>query len=110
MECTQDAVARARKGKRPTFVEALTYRWRGHGGAGDDSASGYRDPEEVKHWEQFCPINGLYDYLITMNLYSKKDKDFAEKKIKEEIEKAFEHAISSSNPQEMDLYTHVYSQ
>lgn len=109
-ECTQEAVARARKGKGPTFVEALTYRWRGHGGAGDDSASGYRDPEEVKHWEQFCPINGLYDYLITMNLYSKKDKDFAEKKIKEEIEKAFEHAISSSNPQEMDLYTHVYSQ
>ena len=45
-----------------------------------------------------------------MNLYSKKDKDLAEKKIKEEIEKAFEHAISSSNPQEMDLYTHVYSQ
>ena len=78
-ECTQEAVARARKGKGPTFVEALTYRWRGHGGAGDDSASGYRDPEEVKHWEQFCPINGLYDYLITMNLYSKKDKDFAEK-------------------------------
>ena len=109
-EYTQEAVARARKGKGPTFIEALTYRWRGHGGAGDDSASGYRDPEEVKHWEQFCPINGLYDYLITMNLYSKKDKDSAEKKITEEIEKAFEHAISSSNPQEMDLYTHVYSQ
>ena len=30
--------------------------------------------------------------------------------IQEEIQNAFEHAISSSNPQERDLYTHVYSQ
>ena len=109
-EATQEAVKKARKGEGPTFIEAKTYRWRGHGGAGDDSASGYRDPEEVKHWEQCCPINGLYDYLIKMNLYDEAEKDLAEKEIKEEIEIAFEHAISSPNPQEMDLYTHVYSQ
>ena len=109
-ESTQEAVARARKGEGPTFIEALTYRWRGHGGAGDDSASGYRDPKEVKHWEQYCPINGFYNYLVKRNLYSKTEKDLVEEKIKEEIEKAFEHATSSLNPQEMDLYTHVYSQ
>ena len=109
-ESTQEAVSRARKGGGPTFIEALTYRWRGHGGAGDDSASGYRDPEEVTHWEQYCPINGLYDYLNKIGLYSEKDKSSTEKEIQEEIQNAFEHAISSSNPQERDLYTHVYSQ
>ncbi len=109
-DSTQEAVARARKGDGPTFIEALTYRWRGHGGAGDDSASGYRDPEEVQHWEQYCPVDGFYDYLIKMNLYSKAEKDLAEKEIKEEIEEAFDFAISSPNPQEIDLYTHVYSQ
>ena len=109
-DSTQEAVARARKGEGPTFIEALTYRWRGHGGAGDDSASGYRDPKEVQHWEQYCPIDGFYDYLIKKNLYSKAEKDLAEKEIKEEIEEAFDFAISSPNPQEIDLYTHVYSQ
>ena len=107
---TQEAVIRARKGEGPTFIEALTYRWRGHGGAGDDSASGYRDPKEVQHWEQYCPIDGFYDHLIKMNLHSKAEKDLAEKEIKEEIEEAFDFAISSPNPQEIDLYTHVYSQ
>jgi len=96
-EATQEAVARARRGDGPTFIEALTYRWRGHGGAGDDSASGYRDPEEVRHWEQHCPVNGFYDYLIKMNLYSEAERDLADKEIMEEIKEA-------------DLYTHVYSQ
>ena len=43
---TQEAISRARNGVMAQhFIEALTYRWRGHGGAGDDSASGYRDPK-----------------------------------------------------------------
>ncbi len=109
-EATQEAIVRARKGEGPTFIEALTYRWRGHGGAGDDSASGYRDPEEVRHWEQYCPVNGFYDYLVNENLYSAVEKDLAEKEIGEEIQEAFEFAIASPNPEEKDLYTHVYSQ
>ncbi len=109
-EATREAVARARKGDGPTFIEALTYRWRGHGGAGDDSASGYRDPEEVRHWEQYCPVDGFYDYLVKENLYSEAEKNLAEKEIGEEIQEAFEFAISSPNPEEKDLHTHVYSQ
>jgi pyruvate dehydrogenase E1 component alpha subunit len=109
-QATQEAVARARKGEGPTFIEALTYRWRGHGGAGDDSASGYRDPEEVRHWEQYCPVDVFYDYLAKENLYSEAEKDLAEKEIGEEIQEAFEFAISSPNPEEKDLHTHVYSQ
>ena len=109
-ETSQKAVARARKGEGPTFIEALTYRWRGHGGAGDDSASGYRDPEEVRHWEQYCPINTFYDYLVDMKLYDEAGKSLAESEIKEEIQEAFEFAIASPDPEEKDLYTHVYSQ
>ena len=108
-EATQKAVARARNGEGPTFIEALTYRWRGHGGAGDDSASGYRDPEEVRHWEKNCPVHGLYDYMVKENLYSEDEKEGIEKEIKAEIQEAFEFAISSPNPEEKDLYTHVYS-
>ena len=107
---TQEAVSRARMGDGPTFIEALTYRWRGHGGAGDDSASGYRDPKEVSHWEKYCPVDSFYDYLIKESLYNETEKELAEKEIREEIQEAFNFAISSPNPAEKDLYSYVYSQ
>jgi acetoin:2,6-dichlorophenolindophenol oxidoreductase subunit alpha len=109
-ESTQEAIHRARNGGGPTFIEALTYRWRGHGGAGDDSSSGYRDPQEVRHWENYCPIEGFYDFLVELNYYNENERKKDKKNIDEEIAKAFEHAISSPNPEEKDLYTHVYSQ
>ena len=107
-EVTREAVNRAHKGEGPTFIEAVAYRWRGHGGAGDDSASGYRDPQEVKYWEQYCPIETYYEFLAKNNLYSETDKKQDEHQILDEIRKAFDHAISSPEPEEADLYTHVY--
>jgi pyruvate dehydrogenase E1 component alpha subunit len=44
-EATRDAVARARAGEGPTFVEAVTYRTAPHATADDPSA--YIDPERV---------------------------------------------------------------
>ena len=107
-EVTQEAVDRARNGGGPTFIEALVYRWRGHGGAGDDSATGYRDPKEVRHWEQFCPIDTFRELLTEMNLYTEIDRKKDESEILKEIGRAFDHAISSPNPEESDLSTHVY--
>lgn len=107
-EITKEAVERGRKGEGPTFIEAVAYRWRGHGGAGDDSASGYRDPLEVKHWEQYCPIETYYDFLVKNNLYGESDLKQDEQQILDEIRDAFEHAISSAEPEEADLHTHVY--
>ena len=108
-EVTQEAVDRARNGDGPTFIETPVYRWRGHGGAGDDSASGYRDPNEVRHWEQYCPIDTFRDLLFQMNLYSEEDRKKDESKILKEIGDAFDHAITSPNPEKSHLSTHVYS-
>ncbi len=107
-EVTQEAVDRARNGGGSTFIEALVYRWRGHGGAGDDSATGYRAPKEVRHWEQFCPIDTFCELLTEMNLYTEIDRKKDESEILKEIGRAFDHAISSPNPEESDLSTHVY--
>ena len=51
-EATQEAVRRARAGGGPTFIEASLYRFRAHGGAGDDSKTGYRDVAEREAWER----------------------------------------------------------
>lgn len=108
-EATQEAVERARSGGGPSFIESVAYRWRGHGGAGDDSASGYRDPEEVQAWQEFCPIAGLYRNLVQQDLIDELRQTAMTESISEEILEAFEHAINSPNPEEKDLSTHVYS-
>jgi TPP-dependent pyruvate/acetoin dehydrogenase alpha subunit len=49
-----DAVARARQGAGPTFVEALTYRQRGHSRSDPGT---YRPAEEVERWLARDPID-----------------------------------------------------
>jgi TPP-dependent pyruvate/acetoin dehydrogenase alpha subunit len=108
-QATREAVERARRGEGPSFIESIAYRWRGHGGAGDDSASGYRDPSEVKHWQQFGPLQTFGDFLEKKNLMDESSRDDMKAAIQKEVLEAFEHAISSPNPVEKDLYTYVYS-
>jgi pyruvate dehydrogenase E1 component alpha subunit len=49
-DAVRAAVARARAGDGPSFIEAPVYRFRAHGGAGDDSKTGYR-AEAERAWE-----------------------------------------------------------
>jgi TPP-dependent pyruvate/acetoin dehydrogenase alpha subunit len=108
-DATMAAAERARRGEGPTFIEAMTYRWRGHGGAGDDSASGYRDPAEVVEWQKADPIELFYAFLTETKVLTAADRAQYEKDINAEIKEAFDHAIKSPNPTEQDLATHVYA-
>lgn len=105
----KDAVERARSREGPSFIESVAYRFLGHGGAVDDSASGYRDPAEVEHWRQYDPISTFYDFLAGENHIAAEDKERMEKEIRTEVLTAFEHAIASPEPGEEELLTHVYS-
>jgi pyruvate dehydrogenase E1 component alpha subunit len=54
---TTEARERAASGGGPTFIEAQTYRYRGHN---TGEVAGYRTDEEVEHWRSTCdPIDGL---------------------------------------------------
>lgn len=109
-EATREAAERARRGEGPTFIEARTYRWRGHGGAGDDSATGYRDVEEVKAWQAFCPIQIYGEFLSKSFHFDEAQKEQMTNEIIEEIKEAFAYAIASPFPKDKDLYSHVYSE
>jgi 2-oxoisovalerate dehydrogenase E1 component alpha subunit len=50
----KEAVARARAGEGPTFIEAKTYRLVPH--SSDDDDKRYRTAEEVEDWEKKDPI------------------------------------------------------
>ena len=54
LDATTDAVARARRGKGPTLIEARTYRHKGHSRL--DTGERYRAAEEVESWLAQDPL------------------------------------------------------
>ncbi|MDW5611209.1 pyruvate dehydrogenase (acetyl-transferring) E1 component subunit alpha [Mycolicibacterium sp. jd] len=57
----EQAVARAREGGGPTFIEAVTYRMGPH--TTSDDPTRYRSDEEVEHWRARDPIARYRTYL-----------------------------------------------
>jgi pyruvate dehydrogenase E1 component alpha subunit len=108
-EVAKEAVKRAREGGGPTFIEAPVYRFRAHGGAGDDSKTGYRDVAEREAWEPFCPIKTYHEFLKRAGVIDEKARKQMEREILDEMLAALDHAANSPNPVEADLYRNVYA-
>ncbi len=109
LEETQTAVARARSGGGPTFIEAPVYRFRAHGGAGDDSRTGYRDVAEREAWERVDPLTLFSGFLMAGGMLDERATAVMEEALAAEIADAFELALASPIPVEADLYRHVYA-
>jgi pyruvate dehydrogenase E1 component alpha subunit len=92
------AIADARRGHGPQFLEFSTYRWREHCGPNYDHELEYRSKHEIESGTESCPVAG---YQETLN---RRDPDFAiladsfETEIALEISAAFEFALSSDRP------------
>ncbi len=107
---SRDAIERARGGGGPSFIEARAYRYRAHGGAGDDSHTGYRDVAEREQWEEACPVEGFYRMLCTLGLLDANRRIRMEEIISRETAEAFEFALASPLPAPSDLLRHAYAQ
>ncbi|MCL4377568.1 MAG: thiamine pyrophosphate-dependent dehydrogenase E1 component subunit alpha [Actinobacteria bacterium] len=94
-----------RKEKRPFFVEALTYRFKGHW-QGDPEV--YRGRDEIKKWiNERCPIKNFKTKLIGKYNVSSEKINNLEKQVKHIIEQAKDFAISSKEP-ENNLLDNIY--
>jgi pyruvate dehydrogenase E1 component alpha subunit len=98
----RDAVARARRGDGPTFVEAYTYRWSGHYGPASDDLVGYRREEDLEAWKHNCPIVLLEQALMGKGLLSEQGKAQLQRQFEAEISECFSFAKSSPFPREVD--------
>lgn len=108
-EAARAAIADARSGGGPTFIEARLYRFRAHGGAGDDSQTGYRDADERAHWERHCPVEGWYRILEDAGAIDQSMRQAMHDSIMDETLAAFQYALDSAEPVEADLARHVYA-
>ena len=98
-----------RKGKGPAFIEAHTYRWRGHHGHCEDAHLGYRSQEELEHWKQVDALQMLETVLMEEKKLTQLEKEDIIKEIEEEIQQGFTQALHSPFPKKEDLLTYVYA-
>ncbi len=106
-KAVEEAVTRARKGDGPTFLEAKTYRYKGHSMS---DAQHYRTKDEVKEYQKIDPINTTLE-VIKKNKYATEKEILAmEQEVKEIIADAVQFAEDSPFPTEQDLYDSVYEQ
>ena len=101
------AVERARKGEGPTFLEAKTYRYKGHSMS---DAQHYRTKDEVKEYQKIDPINTTLEIIKENKFASEKEIEKIQTEVKEIIADAIKFAEDSPFPTEKDLYDSVYEQ
>ncbi len=106
-EAISAAVARARKGDGPTFLELRTYRYKGH--SMSDPAK-YRTKEELEKYKNLDPIVQVVDTIRTHKMASEEQIDAIEAKVKEEIDDCVEFAEQSPFPDDEELYRDIYLQ
>ncbi|MDA8344432.1 MAG: thiamine pyrophosphate-dependent enzyme [Thermaerobacter sp.] len=95
-EVAEQAIARARAGEGPTFIECMTYRYVGHM-LGDPET--YRSKEEVQSWKERDPILLLREKLLREKAATKTQLDAIEAAAREEIAQAADSAQKSPEPQ-----------
>lgn len=104
-EAAREAVARARRGDGPTFIEAQTYRYYGHF---EGDTIQYRDREEEAHYRSQDCLVRVRKSVTEQGLLSEAELDQIDQKAKETIEEAAAFAADSPPPQPADILTDVY--
>src|SRR5262249_7732209 len=108
-ETAAEAVHRARAGEGPTFIEALTYRWRGHVGPNLDIDKGLRSQAELDSWTARCPIQALTSLMAPHCAWAPGERARVDQEVEDEVTDAIDFARASPHPHPSELLQHVYS-
>jgi TPP-dependent pyruvate/acetoin dehydrogenase alpha subunit len=105
-DAAQTAIARARAGEGPTFLECKTYRWYGHS---EIDPAKYRTKEEVDEWKGRDPVDTFAKALLEMKLLTEAKKKEIADEITREINEAVEFAEQSPYPEASELAEHIWA-
>jgi len=99
-------VEEIRAGSGPQFLEAHTYRYRGHS-MGDPER--YRKADEVHRWQEEDPIGYYHKFLVDKDIATDAELNGLDDQAIKEIDDAVEFAEASPNPAPEDLYKNIYA-
>jgi pyruvate dehydrogenase E1 component alpha subunit len=105
-EVAERIIPEVRKTQRPVLLEAVTYRYRGHGAA---DGGKYRTPEEVEEWKQRDPIGIVETRLLNEKVLTQAAVEQLHQEVNAEIDDCLKFAEESAWPSPDALYDHVYA-
>ena len=100
-----EALRVARDERRPTLVEAVTYRFRGHSMADPEE---YRTKEQVETWRQRDPITTFGERLEAEGVLGAEEREALDRRAQERVDAAVAFADASPFPEPESLYDDVY--
>lgn len=107
LDATRRAAEHVRAGAGPAFIEAMTYRYRGHSMADPEF---YRSKQEVEQYKKSDPIRRFHDAALAAGLLD----DGAFSQIAAEVEGVVQDAArfadESPEPPVEELYRYVYKE
>ncbi len=104
-ECVADHLKMAREERKPTLVEAFTYRYRGHSAADPEV---YREKEEVEEWRQKDPIESFAKRLVADGVIEDGYLEELRAEVEAQVKEAVEFADASPEPPLDSLYDNLY--
>jgi acetoin:2,6-dichlorophenolindophenol oxidoreductase subunit alpha len=100
----------ARRGEGPGFLEAVTFRWRGHVGPNEDIDVGVqRAPEVLAAWKKRDPVARLWQSLINDRSVDPLSLPAMEADIRAEVSAAVDTARAAPYPPASALLDLVYA-
>lgn len=98
-----------RDNQGPAFIEAVTYRWRGHVGPDENIDVGVRrKQEDIDAWKRRDPIKRLADAMISAEMINQSDFEAIKASITEITDEAIAQAKSAPYPDSDVLMDYVY--
>jgi pyruvate dehydrogenase E1 component alpha subunit len=108
-DAVSTAVARARRGEGPSFLEFMTYRWLEHVGPNSDVPLGVRTQQDLDAWKAKDPLVSLEKSLIKESLLTGDAVERYRRDIAKEIDEAVQFAKTSPFPDPEAVSQDVYA-
>ena len=105
-ESVAAGIQAAREDSRPTLLEVVTYRYRGHSAADPEV---YREREEVEEWREKDPIESFARRCVEAGVLGEREVRQAREAAERMVLDAVEFAEASPEPPLDTLYENLYA-
>jgi pyruvate dehydrogenase E1 component alpha subunit len=103
------AAERARVGGGPTFLELVTYRWRGHVGPSEDIDVGVFRNQDLVHWKKRDPIERMRSAMINAGAIKSSDAEALNQTATQRVAEAVAKARVAPWPQQEAVEQYVFA-